>query len=99
MKSVIQKIRIHGLRGITLSLWGLIFLILGISTPQPALAGNLTVLTEDLPPLNYVKGGVLVGPSIEIVREIQKRVGSHEQIEVYPWARAYKTALEKENVV
>jgi len=66
---------------------------------QPALAGNLTILTENLPPLNYLKGDVLVGPSVEIVREIQRRVGSHEQIEVYPWARAYKTALEKENVV
>ena len=66
---------------------------------EPALAGNLTILTENLPPLNYLKGDVLVGPSVEIVREIQRRVGSHEQIEVYPWARAYKTALEEENVV
>ena len=66
---------------------------------QPALTGDLTILTENLPPLNYLKDGVLVGPSVEIVREIQRRVGSHEQIEVYPWARAYKTALEKENVV
>ncbi len=66
---------------------------------QTALAGNLTILTENLPPLNYLKDGVLVGPSVDIVREIQRRVGSHEQIEVYPWSRAYKTALEKENVV
>jgi polar amino acid transport system substrate-binding protein len=60
---------------------------------------ELTVLTENLPPLNYVDNGVLVGPSVEIVREIIKRVGSHEQIQVYPWARAYKMALEEENVV
>lgn len=62
-------------------------------------AAELTILTEDLPPLNYLKNGALVGPSVEIVKEIQKRVGSDEQIEVYPWARAYKMALEKENVV
>jgi len=49
--------------------------------------------------LNYLKDGVLVGPSVEIVQEIQRRVGSHEQIKVFPWARAYKMALEDENVV
>ena len=66
---------------------------------QPVLSAELTILTENLPPLNYVDNGTLVGPSVEIVREIQKRVGSQEQIQVYPWARAYKMALEKENVI
>jgi polar amino acid transport system substrate-binding protein len=66
---------------------------------QPALSAELTILTENLPPLNYVENGVLVGPSVDIVREIQRRVGSHEEIKVYPWARAYKMALEEENVV
>jgi polar amino acid transport system substrate-binding protein len=66
---------------------------------QPAMSAELTILTENLPPLNYLKDGVLVGPSVEIVKEIQKRVGSHEKIKVYPWARAYKMALEDENVV
>jgi polar amino acid transport system substrate-binding protein len=36
---------------------------------------------------------------VEIVREIQRRVGSEEEIQVYPWARAYKMALENENVI
>ena len=66
---------------------------------QPILSAELTILTENLPPLNYLKDGVLVGPSVEIVKEIQRRVGSHEEIKVYPWARAYKMALEDENVV
>ena len=66
---------------------------------QPPLSDNMTILTENLPPLNYVEDGLLVGPSVEIVREIQRRVGSNEPIEVYPWARAYKMALEEENVV
>jgi polar amino acid transport system substrate-binding protein len=66
---------------------------------QPALSAELIILTENLPPLNYVEDGVLVGPSVDIVREIQRRVGSHEEIKVYPWARAYKMALEDENVV
>ena len=66
---------------------------------QPVLSAELTILTEHQPPLNYVEGGVLVGPSVEIVKEIQRRIGSHGQIKVYPWPRAYRTALEEENVV
>jgi len=70
-----------------------------IFSVQPLLSAELTILTENLPPLNYLKDGVLVGPSVEIVKEIQKRVGSSEEIKVYPWTRAYKMALEDENVV
>jgi polar amino acid transport system substrate-binding protein len=66
---------------------------------QSGLSAELTILTENLPPLNYVDNDVLVGPSVEIVKEIQRRVGSEEQIQVYPWARAYKMALEEENVI
>ena len=66
---------------------------------QPGLSAELTILTENLPPLNYVENGVLVGPSVDIVKEIQRRVGSQEPIQVYPWARAYKMALEDENVI
>ena len=66
---------------------------------QPALSAELIILTENLPPLNYVEDGVLVGPSVDTVKEIQRRVGSQEEIKVYPWARAYQMALEKENVV
>lgn len=60
---------------------------------------KLTILTENLPPLNYLDNGKLVGPSVEIVQEIQRRIGSEEQIQVYPWARAYKIALDEENVI
>ena len=49
-----------------------------IFSVQPLLSAELTILTENLPPLNYLKDGVLVGPSVEIVKEIQKRVGSSE---------------------
>lgn len=66
---------------------------------QPLAAEQLTILTENLPPLNYLDNGTLVGSSVEIVQEIQKRIGSPEPIQVYPWARAYKMALEEKNVV
>ena len=70
-----------------------------IVSGQPALSAELTILTENLPPLNYLENNILVGPSVEIVKEIQRRVGSKVPIQVYPWARAYKLALEDENVV
>jgi hypothetical protein len=37
---------------------------------QPVLSAELTILTENLPPLNYLKDGVLVGPSVEIVKGV-----------------------------
>ena len=72
-------------------------LLMGFLPSVPA--AELTILTENLPPLNYVQGDILVGPSVDIVREIQRRVGSTVPIRVYPWARAYKMALEEKNVV
>ncbi|MGV7223294.1 MAG: substrate-binding periplasmic protein [Nitrospinales bacterium] len=66
---------------------------------QFLLAGELTILTENLPPLNYIENGTLVGPTVEMVQEIQRRIGSNEIIQVYPWARAYKMALEEENII
>lgn len=74
-------------------------LILVFLTPGLLQAAPLRILTEDLPPLNYVNDGVLVGPSVEMVKEVQRRIGSTEEIQVYPWARAYQIALEEENVV
>ena len=65
----------------------ILLFILVIFIPQPLPAEKLTILTENLPPLNYVENGKLVGSSVEIVEEIQRRVGSVEPIQVYPWAR------------
>lgn len=66
---------------------------------QSTLAEELTILTENLPPLNYIENGVLVGPAVEMVKEIQRRVGSREQIQIYPWARAYRMALTEKNII
>jgi polar amino acid transport system substrate-binding protein len=66
---------------------------------QPSLCEELTILTENLPPLNYVDNGILVGPSVEIVQAIQNKIGSKEPIQVYPWSRAYKMAEKEKNVI
>jgi polar amino acid transport system substrate-binding protein len=81
-----------------MKLW-LQLVVLVFLSPGLLHAAGLRILTEDLPPLNFVKDGVLVGPSVEMVKEIQRRIGAAEKIQVYPWARAYQMALEEENVV
>ena len=51
-------------------------------------AQNLTVYCEeDFPVQFYGKDGQLTGFSIEIVREIQNRLGIRGEIQVVPWSR------------
>ncbi len=62
-----------------------------------ARAADLTVITEDYPPLNYVEDKVLTGPAVDIVRAIEKRLGVDAPIKVYPWARGYTFLQTKPN--
>ena len=87
------------LRGDIMKSLILVLVWIFLFSPPTLFSADLIILTENLPPLNYVRDGVLVGPSVDIVKEIQRRVGSQKRIQVYPWARAYKMALENENVV
>ena len=61
----------------------------------------LTILTEDYPPLNYVENKELKGPSVDIVRAIQEKLGRADKIadkiSVYPWARAYRFLETRKN--
>jgi polar amino acid transport system substrate-binding protein len=81
-----------------MKVWLKLVILLSIS-PGMLHSASLQILTEDLPPLNYINDGTLVGPSVEIVKEIQRRIGSKEKLQVYPWARAYQIALEEKNVM
>lgn len=67
------------------------FLLLAFAlAATPAFA--LTIATEESPPSTIVRGDTLSGVSVEIVREIQKRIGDSTRIDVFPWARAYSMA-------
>ena len=59
---------------------------------------DLRLLTEDYPPLNYIEDGQIKGPSVDIVKEIQKRLNINTKINVYPWARGYMMLEKKDNV-
>jgi polar amino acid transport system substrate-binding protein len=59
----------------------------------------LTVVTELSPPASMLRDGRLTGLTVEVVREIQKRVGDQSPIEALPWARAYAMAASVPDVV
>lgn len=61
-------------------------------------ATELQLLTEENPPLNFSHLGQAKGLSIDVVQEIQRRVGNTDTIDVQPWARAYRTASTVPNV-
>ena len=75
------------------------FLVLSgfLSSSGIVYSADVTVITEDYPPLNYVEDKELKGPSVEIVKAIQKILGSADEIKVYPWARGYKYLETRQN--
>jgi len=47
----------------------------------------------------YDEAGTLTGSSVELVQEIQRRVGDDSEIQVLPWSRAYNLLLTNDNVI
>lgn len=62
-------------------------------------AGELRVVTEELPPFNMTQGGQVTGMSTEVVLAVMKEAGLQAPIHSMPWARAYDIALNEENVL
>jgi len=61
---------------------------------------KLTVVTEDWPPYNYLSAeGEVVGKSTEIIKKTLQAANIGYTLNIYPWARAYKMALEQPNVL
>jgi polar amino acid transport system substrate-binding protein len=69
-----------------------------ISTISEATSATLRIYTENSPPANYIEDGRLQGLSVEIVREILRRLNMPDTIEVVPWARGYTLALNQPKV-
>lgn len=55
-------------------------------------AAPVQVVTEEFPPYQQTRDGTLNGWSVAIVRQIMQTAAVPYNIEVMPWARAYKTA-------
>ena len=82
------------------ALWLQCLLMLCLAIPGFARAGNeLTIYTEDWPPVTFKNGDKPDGMAVEVVQELQRRIGNTSAIQVVPWNRAYKALLDEANVM
>ena len=61
-------------------------------TAGAANAQVLTLLTEEYPPYNFTKDGVITGAAVEQAELIMKALGTPYALEILPWARALSLA-------
>ncbi len=60
---------------------------------------DIFTVTEEFPPYNYELNGRLTGVSTEVVQAVFREAGIGFNIKLYPWARAYKMALENKTIL
>ena len=78
----------------------LLGLLVGVTMALSASAQSLNILCENDPPAQFRDAdGNLTGYTIELVQEIQKRVGNHDEIKMLPWSRGYDMIQKYPNVV
>jgi polar amino acid transport system substrate-binding protein len=74
----------------------MLFLMLNVSS---SIAKQL-VVTEILPPYQlYTENNVLTGFSVEVMAALFRITKDDIDLQVLPWARAYKTALNQPNTL
>lgn len=66
-------------------------------SPLWAIALELTVYTEPLPPVHYEEDGQIVGIATELIEEIFRLAGYKPRIEIYPWKRSYHLVQKQKN--
>lgn len=78
-----------------MKLASLLFLIALVSA-TPSASQELRIVTEEFPPYDFTtECGSVAGLSTDVVREVLGDLGLNPKIEVFPWARAYKLALQQ----
>jgi polar amino acid transport system substrate-binding protein len=80
-------------------IWLTLFIAAPVLVSIPAAAQDMMVITEEYPPLSYSRDGSLSGVSVEIVREILRRLDQPDAIMMMPWARGYHLLKTKANVI
>lgn len=74
--------------------------VLALSVVRSAVAQEITVVTEEYPPYNFLDSNKkIAGMATEVVEEVLKRAKLTYHLEIYPWARAYKMAQDAPNVL
>ncbi len=62
-------------------------------------ATEINVVTEDAYPLQYADKGEVKGPATDLIKLILEDAGLSYALNIKPWARAYKEALNTENTL
>ena len=60
-----------------------------------------SIVTENFPPYNYIKGDKLTGISTEIIQNILEKTGMTDEVSIklLPWEEAYNQALNDSNTI
>jgi len=84
-------------RGIGLLIAGMLLVLAHVSLGS---AADIQVITEEFPPYDFTdEEGEVQGLATEVVREALALLKLDVEIEVYPWARAFKVASERPNTM
>lgn len=94
-----MKIFVFAIGGVFIRSLLISFCCLVVGLPRPTYAGELTIVTEEVPPYCFLHDGKADGALADLVRAIQQRIGGDEPIKVMPWARAYHLATHEPNVL
>ena len=70
------------------NVWRLLLLSVVLSWGPAVVAAPLQLLTEDAPPMSFLRAGKVDGMSAEVVRELANRLGEEIRIKQVPWTRA-----------
>jgi len=69
-----------------------------VALPLCSWAAELQIYAHDVSPHPDERQGTAGGSTIEVVREIQRRIGDTNPIRIVPWARAYHLVDHEPNV-
>lgn len=81
------------------SRWLVVGLILTASECLAQHVGHVQVVTELSPPHQTLVAGQVDGYSTQLVKAILQQANVSASIEMYPWARAYKMALQRSDTL
>lgn len=63
-------------------------------------AGEIRIVTEEFPPYDFTgQNGEVEGMSTEVIREVLADLDMEVEIEIFPWARAFKMARNTPNTL
>ncbi len=75
------------------------FIVFALSLSCQRMPQKMTILTEDYPPITFAVGDSISGYATDVVRAIQGKIGSNNEIVLSNWTEAYERALAEKNLV